>query len=210
MRIIGGRVGGRTIRAPRGEGTRPTSDKVREAIFNFLVARSDPPAHVLDLYAGSGALGLEALSRGAGAATFVDADGDACDLVRDNAHSFGFSPMGPSGAAGGAERSGTIIVCSPVVRWLAKSAAGGSYGWIFLDPPYDSHRTGELDKALDLLARKSLLAPGGVAVAEHEWRHPPDDVYPGQTALALFDRRRYGQTEVSFYRRQEEPDVSAV
>jgi 16S rRNA (guanine966-N2)-methyltransferase len=194
MRIIGGRVGGRSIRAPRGEGTRPTSDKVREAIFNFLVARSDPPGNVLDLYAGSGALGLEALSRGAGAATFVDVDGDACDLVRQNAQSFGFSAM---------------VVCSPVVRWLVKSAAG-SYGWIFLDPPYDSHRTGELDKALELLAKKSLLAPGGVAVAEHEWRHAPDDVYPGQTALALFDRRRYGQTEVSFYRRQEELDVPAV
>ena len=68
MRIIGGRVGGRTLKAPRGRDTRPTSDKVREAIFNILVARADPPARVLDLYAGSGALGLEALSRGAGAA----------------------------------------------------------------------------------------------------------------------------------------------
>jgi 16S rRNA (guanine966-N2)-methyltransferase len=192
MRIIGGRAGGRTLRAPRGEGTRPTSDKVREAIFNFLVARGDPPAAVLDLYAGSGALGLEALSRGAGAATFVDTDGEACDLVRDNAQSLGFSPA---------------VVCSPVVRWLAKSAAGGSWGWIFLDPPYDSHRTGELDKALELIAKKGILAPGGVAVAEHEWRHPPDEQYASQTTLALFDRRRYGQTEVSFYRRQEDSDV---
>jgi 16S rRNA (guanine(966)-N(2))-methyltransferase RsmD len=192
MRIIGGRVGGRTLRAPRGDGTRPTSDKVREAIFNILVTRSDPPPAVLDLYAGSGALGLEALSRGAGAATFVDADGDACDLVRENAAAFGFSPT---------------VVCSPVVRWLVKSA-GGEFGWIFLDPPYESHQTGELDKALELLAKKSLLAPGGVAIAEHEWRHAPDDHYPGQSALALFDRRRYGQTAVSFYRR--EADAEAV
>jgi 16S rRNA (guanine966-N2)-methyltransferase len=193
MRIIGGRVGGRTLRAPRGDGTRPTSDKVREAIFNILTARSDPPAQVLDLYAGSGALGLEALSRGAAAATFVDADDDACDLVRENAAAFGFSP---------------IVVRSPVVRWLSKSAAGASgFGWIFLDPPYDSHQTGELDKALGLLAKKGLLAAGGVAIAEHEWRHAPDEHYPGQTALALFDRRRYGQTTVSLYRRAEEADV---
>ncbi|MCA1663248.1 MAG: RsmD family RNA methyltransferase [Myxococcales bacterium] len=61
MRIIGGRVGGRTLKAPKGASTRPTSDKVRQAIFNILVARADPPARVLDLYAGSGALGLEAL-----------------------------------------------------------------------------------------------------------------------------------------------------
>jgi 16S rRNA (guanine966-N2)-methyltransferase len=187
MRIIGGRVGGRTLRAPRGAGTRPTSDKVREAIFNILDARSAPPERVLDLYAGSGALGLEALSRGAGAAVFVDADSESCDVVRANAAALGFAPT---------------ISCSPVVRWLAKSAAG-EFGWIFLDPPYDSHATGELDKALDLLAKKTLLARDGVAIAEHEWRHAPDESYPGNGPLALFDRRRYGQTTVSFYRREE-------
>src|SRR6185312_3074704 len=89
MRIIGGRAGGRTLKAPKGEGTRPTSDKVRQAVFNILVTRAEPPARVLDLYAGSGALGLEALSRGAGHALFVDADRDACDLIRANATTLG-------------------------------------------------------------------------------------------------------------------------
>ncbi len=188
MRIIGGRVGGRTLKTPRGQSTRPTSDKVREALFNILDARQAPPARVLDLYAGSGALGLEALSRGAGEAVFVDADRDACDLVRDNAAALGLSAS---------------VVCSPVVRWLAKQSSG-EFGWIFLDPPYGSHETGELDKALDLLAKKALVAADGLVVAEHEWRHAPDERYDGKGTLALFDRRRYGQTAVSFYRREDD------
>jgi 16S rRNA (guanine966-N2)-methyltransferase len=188
MRIIGGRMGGRSLRAPRGASTRPTSDKVREAIFNILDARAEPPDRVLDLYAGSGALGLEALSRGAGAATFVDADDDACTLVRANADALGL---------------GATVVHSPVVRWLSKAAAG-PFGWIFLDPPYDSHQTGELDKALGLVAKKALLARGGLAIVEHEWRHAPAGEYAGDGPLALFDRRRYGQTTVSFYRREED------
>jgi 16S rRNA (guanine966-N2)-methyltransferase len=185
MRIIGGRVGGRTLRPPRGEGTRPTSDKVREAIFNILVTRAAVPERVLDLYAGSGALGLEALSRGAGAAVFVDADRDACDLVRKNAESLGLK--------------NAEVVCTPVVRFLAK--ATGAYGWIFLDPPYGSHQTGELEKALDLVGKRALLAPGGCCIAEHEWRHAPSADY---AALALFDQRRYGQTVVSLYRRKDD------
>ncbi len=187
MRIIGGRVGGRTLKAPKGDATRPTSDKVRQAIFNILMTRTDAPARVLDLYAGSGALGLEALSRGAGHALFVDADGDACDLVRANAAALGLVAE---------------VKHVPVVRWLGKEAAG-QFGWIFLDPPYGSHATGELDKALGLIAKKALLSPDGVVVAEHEWRHPPDERYG---MLALFDRRRYGQTTVSFYRRDDEEE----
>ena len=189
MRIIGGRVGGRTLKTPRGQGTRPTSDKVREAIFNILEAREGAPGRVLDLYAGSGALGLEALSRGAGAATFVDADREACELVRSNAGALGLT---------------ATVVCSPVVRWLAKEAAG-PFGWVFADPPYGSHETGELDKALGLLADKGLVAADGVVVAEHEWRHAPPERCgrTGSVTLALFDRRRYGQTAVSFYRREE-------
>jgi 16S rRNA (guanine966-N2)-methyltransferase len=189
MRIIGGRVGGRTLKAPRGANTRPTSDKVREAIFNILVARADPPAQVLDLYAGSGGLGLEALSRGAGRALFVDADGDACDLVRANAHALGLPAE---------------VRLMPVVRWLSKEG-GGEWGWIFLDPPYDSHKTGELEKALELIAKKGLLAPGGILVAEHEWRNAPEDRYG---TLALFDRRRYGQTSVSFYGHEEQANAA--
>jgi len=184
MRIIGGRVGGRTLKTPKGSGTRPTSDKVREAIFNILVARGDPPPRVLDLYAGSGALGLEAVSRGAHSAVFVEADRDACDLIRANADALGLAAE---------------VKHSPTVRWLVKEA-GGTFGWIFADPPYDSHATGELEKALELVAKKRLLDGDGLLVAEHEWRNAPDDRYG---PLALLDRRRYGQTAVSFYRLEE-------
>ncbi|MDB4971200.1 MAG: SAM-dependent methyltransferase [Myxococcales bacterium] len=184
MRIIGGRVGGRTLKTPKGSNTRPTSDKVRGAIFNILAARSDPPARVLDLYAGSGALGLEAVSRGAETALFIDVDGDACDLIRANADALGLAAE---------------VKCSPVVRWINKEA-GGTYGWIFLDPPYSSHETGEMGKALELIAKKGLLDPEGFLVAEHEWRNAPEDRYG---PLALLDRRRYGQTAVSLYRLEE-------
>jgi len=187
MRIIGGRVGGRTLKPPRGVHTRPTSDKVREAIFNILGARGEPPPRVLDLYAGSGALGLEALSRGAGEALFVDAEGDACDLVRANAAALGL-------------QAGAQVRCTPVVRWLNKEAAG-EFGWIFLDPPYGSHETGELGKALALVAKKALLAADGLVVAEHDWRNAPADRYG---PLALWERRRYGQTAVSFYCHDQE------
>jgi 16S rRNA (guanine966-N2)-methyltransferase len=193
MRIIGGRAGGRTLRAPKGDGTRPTSDKVREAIFNILDSNFELPERVLDLYAGSGGLGLEALSRGVTSALFVDADEDACEVIQANAATLSCT--------------GAVVVCSPVVRWLAKQS-GADFGWVFLDPPYDSHKTGELDKALGLVAKKAIVAPGGLVIAEHEWRNAPKDTISdkgdGAGGLALFDRRRYGQTAVSFYRRSEE------
>jgi 16S rRNA (guanine(966)-N(2))-methyltransferase RsmD len=192
MRIIGGRAGGRSLKAPRGDKTRPTSDKVREALFNILASRGDMPARVLDLYAGSGALGLEALSRGAESALFVEVDRDSCDLIRDNAERLEIVQMHNKNV------QALQVVCMPVVRWLAKEAQP-AFDLIFLDPPYDSHRTGELEKALDLVARKQLLAAGGLVIAEHDWRHAPDDAYG---ALALFDRRRYGQTAISFYAAQ--------
>ena len=187
MRIIGGRVGGRTLKAPRGANTRPTSDKVREAIFNILGnlphTSEAPPAQVLDSYAGSGALGLEALSRGAGRALFIDADDDACDLVRANADALGLPAE---------------VRCIQVVRWLAKEA-GGAFGSSSWTRPTTRIRRASSGKALELIAKKGLIDPGGVAVAEHEWRNPPDDRY---ATLALFDPRRYGQTAVSFYRHE--------
>lgn len=166
---------------------------MREALFNILHSRGDMPARVLDLYAGSGALGLEALSRGAASALFVDADRDSCDLIRHNleivqAHNNNVHAHHEN------QPASAEVVCMPVVRWLRE--ARPAFDCIFLDPPYESHATGELEKALELVAKKSLLADGGVVIAEHEWRNAPDEHYG---ALTLFDRRRYGQTAVSFY-----------
>jgi 16S rRNA (guanine966-N2)-methyltransferase len=199
VRIIGGRAGGRSLKAPRGDKTRPTSDKVREALFNILHSRGDMPPRVLDLYAGSGALGLEAVSRGSQAALFVEADRDCCDLIRENAKIVQVHNNEEIVQM----HNNVDVVCMPVVRWLSKEAQP-AWDLIFLDPPYDSHQTGELGKALGLIAKKQLLAGGGLVVAEHEWRHAPDERYG---TLALFDRRRYGQTAVSFYAAQREADV---
>jgi 16S rRNA (guanine966-N2)-methyltransferase len=183
VRIIAGSVGGRRLKAPRGAATRPTADKVRQAIFNVLAARGAAPARVLDLYAGSGAFGLEALSRGAAAALFVERDAAACALIRDNAAALGFTDA-------------CDVRCRPVLAWLA-AAPAQRFGWIFLDPPYAA--ADELEAALRQIA--ALLDDEGLAVAEHDWRRAPAETTGG---LALVDRRRYGQTAVSFYTQQAE------
>jgi 16S rRNA (guanine966-N2)-methyltransferase len=178
VRIIGGTVGGRTLKAKKGRATRPTADRVREAIFNILAARGPTPDRVLDLYAGTGAMGLEALSRGAAHAVFVESDAAACALIRDNARALGFA-------------AAATIVGAPVLKWKPE----GRFGWIFLDPPY------ALDELERALARVSeCLDEDGVAVAEHDWRHAPSP----QGGLALIDVRRYGQTAVSLFRRDHE------
>jgi 16S rRNA (guanine(966)-N(2))-methyltransferase RsmD len=184
VRIISGTAGGRTLRAPRGSATRPTSDKVREALFNILESRDAVPDRVLDLYAGSGALGLEALSRGARQAVFVDEDRAACEVIRDNARAIGFEVQ-------------SQVECRRMVDWMKRPTLK-DFGWIFLDPPYAG---GELERGLRLLSTAGLLAPGGVVVCEHEWRNSPS---PAHGPLALFDQRRYGQTALSFYAVEKE------
>jgi 16S rRNA (guanine(966)-N(2))-methyltransferase RsmD len=186
VRIIAGTAGGRSLKAPRGSATRPTADRVREAIFNILVARGPVPRRVLDLYAGSGALGLEALSRGAESALFVDESGAACATVRDNARALGLTAL-------------CQVIAARAGDWL-RGAAVEPFGWVFLDPPY-AEAGRELGRTLALLDERRLLAPGGVAVAEHDWRDVPGDRVSG---LLLSDSRRYGQTGVSFFTNSEE------
>jgi 16S rRNA (guanine(966)-N(2))-methyltransferase RsmD len=181
VRIISGSVGGRTLKSRTGRDTRPTADRVREAIFNILLARQEPPPRVLDLYAGTGALGLEALSRGVSEAVFVESDREACDLIRENARALGFSHV--------------TVEETKVLRYQPS----GRFGWIFLDPPYASSETGELDKALRRV--EPHLDDEGIVIAEHEWRNAPSEKHG---ALARIEVRRYGQTAVSFYRRSHE------
>ena len=183
MRIIAGTVGGRRLKAPRGAATRPTADKVRQAIFNILAARGPAPERALDLYAGSGALGLEALSRGAREAVLVESNAAAAELIRDNASELGFAQA-------------ARVECARVLDWLRAAAAGGAargtFGWIFVDPPYESR---ELGRALGGAA--PLLDAGGALVVEHDARAEP----AAPDGLSLESRRRYGQTAVTFYTR---------
>jgi 16S rRNA (guanine966-N2)-methyltransferase len=185
MRITAGAERGRKIRAPRGASTRPTGAKVREAIFNILGPLSDHAA--LDLYAGTGALGIEALSRGAGQATFVERDGRALSALHRNLREFHM--------AGRAR----VMDCGVAIALHRLSDEKRQrFSWVFVDPPYAA---GEVGPVLALLSGGQLLETGAVVIVEHDRRHqPPERV----GALELVDRRFYGDTGLSFYRRHRE------
>lgn len=175
MRIVAGRLGGRRLRAPAGAATRPTSERVREAIFNILGPPTDDN-DVLDLFAGSGAMGLEALSRGARRATFVDLGKPALAALRENLRDLGVEAK---------------VVSSDVVSFLRRPS--DRYRWVFVDPPYRS----DLAVATLSLVGESL-SDEGVVVVEHDRRNDPGDRHGN---LIRTDSRRYGDTVISFYRR---------
>jgi 16S rRNA (guanine966-N2)-methyltransferase len=178
MRIVAGTARGRTIHAPEGTATRPTSDKVRAAVFNLLGQFFEGGA-VLDLYAGTGAFALEALSRGMERAVCVESDRKAAALLRRNAEACGFADR-------------VELRTEPVEKALVRLPAA-SFALALLDPPYAQGP----EAALGLLA--APLVPGATAVAEHDAKRPPAERYPG---LALEDRRSYGTAGISIYRRE--------
>jgi 16S rRNA (guanine966-N2)-methyltransferase len=183
MRITGGRWRSRALKAPKGMATRPTSDRVREALFSMLVSDGllgeDEAPRVLDLYAGSGALAFEALSRGASAAVLVESARDAVSAIRENT------------VALGAETE-VRLFDTKVDRALPK--IDGPFGVVFLDPPYADVVTPAF--AATLAAAAVLLAPGGALVLEHASSDGPPPI-PG---LLLDRSRRHGDTTVSLYR----------
>ena len=179
MRIVAGSFGGRVLRAPRGATTRPTSEKVREALFNLL-GPPDPDDQALDLFAGSGALGLEALSRGLAHVTFVERDRGALTVLRENLTALEVKDR-------------VTVVATDVARFLAGAAVGPPWRWIFLDPPYAAD---VYTSTLAALPRARLTADTVVAV-EHAHRAPPPD---RAGFLIRTDLRRYGDTALSRYR----------
>jgi 16S rRNA (guanine966-N2)-methyltransferase len=173
VRVIAGAYKGRTLRAPPGRATRPTSDRVREALFSILGDVAD--ARVLDLFAGSGALGIEALSRGAGHATFVDSSRRAADAIRANLHAVG-DPA-------------SDVRVEDALSYLAR--ADGTYDLVFADPPYSSvtRLGGRLSALLpDVLHDTSLT------VTESDKRAPL------RLDLPLVDERTYGDTRIAIHR----------
>lgn len=178
MRVIAGDARGRPLKAPRGARTRPTSDLLRGAIFSMLASMGVRPLHVLDLYAGTGALGIEALSRGAGQADFVERDAAACGVIRENLERTGFAGRGR-------------VHCAPARRALARLTTPSDL--IFVDPPYADAGISEL---LELLAVSTLLGRETTLVYEHSRRiNPPSAVGP----LTLVETRTHGDSSVSFY-----------
>ncbi|MGE5528219.1 MAG: 16S rRNA (guanine(966)-N(2))-methyltransferase RsmD [Patescibacteria group bacterium] len=181
MRVIAGRFGGRRLKRPVRLDLRPTSDRVRESLFNILGPRV-AGATVLDLFAGTGGLGIEALSRGASRAIFVERDRRAGDLIRRNLAMLGLG-------SGEAEVRG-----EPVADALAALAACGCrFDLVLADPPYGA---GAARDTLASLARGGLVSPGGLAVLEHAAK----ESIPAPDGMILVDRRGYGDTALSFFK----------
>ncbi len=185
MRIVAGSLKGRAIVAPEGQGTRPTSDRARQAVFNVLehAAWSEPldGMRVIDLYAGSGALGFEAISRGAAFALFVETDEEARGAIRENADTYGVM-----GRARVHRRSATDLGLRP-------RPDGEPFDLAFLDPPY---RKGLGEQTLRGLLDGDWLKPGALVVFERGSDEPEIDT-PGYQRL---DARDYGAARVLFLR----------
>ena len=189
IRITGGVARGVQLRPPARATTRPTSDRVRAAIFNILARWGPAGWRVLDLYAGTGSLGIEALSRGATWADFVERDARQCALLRENLSLAGFADRG-------------AVWCTTVERALSQLT--GPYDGVLLDPPY---RLGTLDPVLERLALEAPLAPHALVVVEHgkhlalKERYGDPSAGPERALVRVEGPRRYGDTVVEFFRR---------
>lgn len=182
MRIIAGAYKGRAITAPKGGATRPTADRTRESIFNLLAHRGDftfEGARAVDLFAGSGAMGFEAISRGAAFCLFVEIDAGARGAIRDNVEALGLF-----GNTRIHRRSATALGAKP-------AGVGPPFTLAFLDPPY---RKDLAPPALIALAGGEWLAPGALVVVEQA----KDEAPAIGAGYAELDRRIYGDTQVGF------------
>jgi 16S rRNA (guanine966-N2)-methyltransferase len=179
MRVVAGSARGVTLAAPPGGGTRPITDRVKETLFAILGGRV-PDARVIDLYAGSGAIGIEALSRGAATATFVESDGRAVATLRDNLRRTALTDE-------------AMVVRSAVEPFL-RSTQLGPWDLAILDPPYEAR-----DIVAPLRALVPHLAPGATVVIKHFWRTEP----PEMAGLAVVRQRRFGETMLTFIEQEK-------
>ena len=175
-RLIAGKAGGRRLRVPPGQGTRPTSDRAREGLFASLVSEFGDLSHlrVLDLYAGSGAVGLEALSRGAARVLLVESDARAASVIKANIEAVALP--------------GAAVAAGRVERLLGRPPEGGRYDLVFADPPYVV--TGEAVARVLTQLKNGWLCEGALVVVERATRSGPLDWPPGFSAGKS---RRYGE-----------------
>lgn len=180
MRIIAGQAGGRNLVAPKGRNTRPTADRVKEAIFSVLAERIID-AEILDAFAGSGALGLEALSRGAASAVFIDKDRSAAAAVEKNIAALGFANaklyLGNAGS---------------LLKKLKAADKISGFDIVFLDPPYNR---GLLSEMFDIIKDQCLLKPNGIVVAETTAK---DSELQLSADWDVITSRVYGDTEIYY------------
>jgi 16S rRNA (guanine966-N2)-methyltransferase len=182
MRVIAGRAKGRRLKAVPGMATRPTADRVKEALFSMLSSRFDlNGTRLLDLFAGTGALGIEALSRGALSVVFVESEHGARRVLEENLAACGFD-------------AAATVLALPVQRAVqALAQRGARFDGGFMDPPYGH---GLAHAALEQLGAGSLLEPGAWVAVEHHCDDPLAQTY---AALQLTAQRRYGKTGVALY-----------
>ena len=176
MRITGGKFRGRRLQTTPGLATRPTSDKTRQAIFNILM-NDIADARVLDMFAGSGAMGIEAMSHGAEHAVFIEAGHAQVNVIRKNLDTLGLD--------------GDVMTGDYKSACRALETAGRKFDLIFADPPYKEFAPLEI---VDTILRYNLLAPGGLLIIEHK-----SGQETATERMWLIKQRRFGKTEVSFY-----------
>jgi 16S rRNA (guanine966-N2)-methyltransferase len=184
MRVIAGKAKGHLLKAPKGTPTRPATDLVRGAIFSILENITRDWTRVLDLFSGSGALGIEALSRGAGWVDFVDRERRCCDIIKQNLEKTGFT------------EKAHIYRCdvAKAISFLDKE-----YNVILMDPPYSDSSIGKL---ITKLATSRLVGTDSIVVTTHSHRLPLAQTY---AALNLFKERRHGDSCISLYRKESKP-----
>ncbi len=179
MRVIGGLYRGRTIRTVADLSVRPATDRVRQTVFDMLMNRIEfEGARVLDLFAGSGSLGIESLSRGAAHATFVEHDHDAAEFIELNLRTLGCTGE-------------SLVVETDAVAFIRPDA--GLFDLIFADPPYAFGRTADIP---GIVASSGILRPGGYLLIEHAGGLP----FPPAPGLAPGPVKRFGRTHVTFFR----------
>ena len=181
MRVIGGNARGRRLKVPKGQTLRPTAARVKEALFDIL-PHDLSGVKVLDLFAGTGNITIEALSRGAAEAILVDSTAQSGKVIRENLRRLRLVGR-------------TKVWIAPVTRALRLLARRGeTFDMIFLDPPYEQRM---VETTLKIVATGGLLRPSGVLIAEHSIREELQSRYD---SLVLQDQRRYGSTLLSFFR----------
>ena len=199
MRVIAGTFRSRPLLAPAGQDTRPTADRLRETLFNVLTngaVNRLADAAFLDLYAGSGAVGIEALSRGAASVTFVEQGAAALSVLQKNLDSLGIRGLGIRGASARIEKRSV----GRFLRGSVEKAGAGPFGVVFLDPPYDLAEEYEL--ALGLLGGEcaGLLGPEALVIAEHRRKQALAESYGNLGRVRLLEQ---GDAGLSFYSSQQ-------
>lgn len=180
MRVIGGKDKGRRLKAPKGSALRPTAARVKEALFNIL-PHDLTGLKVLDLFAGTGNLAIEALSRGAAEVILVDASPESGKVIRENLRKLHLCGR-------------SKVWITPVFRSVRLlSQRGETFDVVFLDPPYERHWVGQ---TVAMIAEAGLLRASGILVAEHSLKETIEERFG---SLVIRDRRRYGDTVLSFF-----------